>query len=52
MADSVDKLKEELGKLVHSLKLSAFNGVREQAQSLIHKDRLVIFFESETKRSL
>ena len=51
MSESVDKLKEELGKLVHSLKLSAFNGVREQAQSLIHKDRLVFFLENwnETK---
>lgn len=40
MAESVDKLKEDLGKLVHSLKLSAFSGVREQAQNLIRKDLL------------
>lgn len=54
MAESVDKLKEELGKLVHSLKLSAFSGVREQAQNLIHKDLFSfgVFFASETKRSL
>lgn len=38
MAEATEKLRKDLGRLVHSLKVAAFNGAREAAQSLIHKE--------------
>jgi len=38
LAEAGEKLRDDLGRLVHSLKVAAFYGAREAAQSLIHKE--------------